>query len=132
MESDLVALYKAREAVAQLRSVEAAIQEAIYARITPEIANAVAGIRRHMILSRQSAIEADKLQLGALQDATELNATAGRATSVYAELTGAVERTRIALSESVAFNQQAQDLMMNAPSEVTPKQLKELHIRIVD
>lgn len=28
------------------------------------------------------------------------------------------------------FNQQAQDLMMNAPSEVTPKQLKELHIKI--
>jgi aspartyl-tRNA synthetase len=30
------------------------------------------------------------------------------------------------------FNQQAQDLMMNAPGEVTPKQLKELHIRVVD
>ncbi|HVY84062.1 MAG TPA: aspartate--tRNA ligase [Caulobacterales bacterium] len=30
------------------------------------------------------------------------------------------------------FNQQAQDLMMNAPSEVTPKQLRELHIRIVE
>ncbi|MCX7358782.1 MAG: aspartate--tRNA ligase [Alphaproteobacteria bacterium] len=30
------------------------------------------------------------------------------------------------------FNQQAQDLMMQAPSEVTPKQLKELHIRIAD
>jgi aspartyl-tRNA synthetase len=30
------------------------------------------------------------------------------------------------------FNQQAQDLMMNAPGEVTPKQLKELHIRTVD
>ena len=30
------------------------------------------------------------------------------------------------------FNQQAQDLMMNAPGEVTPKQLKELHIRIAD
>ena len=30
------------------------------------------------------------------------------------------------------FNQQAQDLMMQAPSEVTPKQLKELHIRVVD
>ncbi|MGD9981087.1 MAG: aspartate--tRNA ligase [Hyphomonadaceae bacterium] len=30
------------------------------------------------------------------------------------------------------FNQQAQDLMMNAPGEVTPKQLKELHIRIVE
>jgi aspartyl-tRNA synthetase len=29
------------------------------------------------------------------------------------------------------FNQQAQDLMMNAPGEVTPKQLKELHIRVV-
>ncbi|MEZ5995849.1 MAG: aspartate--tRNA ligase [Hyphomonadaceae bacterium] len=28
------------------------------------------------------------------------------------------------------FNQQAQDLMMNAPGEVAPKQLKELHIRI--
>jgi len=28
------------------------------------------------------------------------------------------------------FNQQAQDLMMNAPSEVTEKQLRELHIRI--
>ncbi len=30
------------------------------------------------------------------------------------------------------FNQQAQDLMMNAPGEVTAKQLKELHIRVVD
>jgi|CXWL01.1.fsa_nt_gi aspartyl-tRNA synthetase len=30
------------------------------------------------------------------------------------------------------FNQQAQDLMMNAPGEVTAKQLKELHIRLVD
>jgi aspartyl-tRNA synthetase len=30
------------------------------------------------------------------------------------------------------FNQQAQDLMMNAPGEVTPKQLKELHIRLAD
>jgi aspartyl-tRNA synthetase len=30
------------------------------------------------------------------------------------------------------FNQQAQDLMMNAPGEVTSKQLKELHIRIVE
>lgn len=29
------------------------------------------------------------------------------------------------------FNQQAQDLMMNAPSEVDPKQLRELHISIV-
>ncbi|HWA90373.1 MAG TPA: aspartate--tRNA ligase [Rhizomicrobium sp.] len=29
------------------------------------------------------------------------------------------------------MNQQAQDLMMNAPSEVTPRQLKELHIRTV-
>jgi aspartyl-tRNA synthetase len=29
------------------------------------------------------------------------------------------------------MNQQAQDLMMNAPSEVLPKQLRELHIRVV-
>jgi aspartyl-tRNA synthetase len=29
------------------------------------------------------------------------------------------------------MNQQAQDLLMQAPSEVTPKQLKELHIRVV-
>jgi aspartyl-tRNA synthetase len=29
------------------------------------------------------------------------------------------------------FNQQAQDLMMNAPSEVTEKQLRELHIKVV-
>ncbi len=28
------------------------------------------------------------------------------------------------------FNQQAEDLMMNAPSEVTPKQLRELHIEV--
>jgi aspartyl-tRNA synthetase len=30
------------------------------------------------------------------------------------------------------FNQQAQDLMMNAPGEVTPKQLKELHVKVVE
>jgi len=37
------------------------------------------------------------------------------------------------LREVVLFpmNQRAEDLMMNAPSEVSPKQLKELHIRIV-
>ena len=37
------------------------------------------------------------------------------------------------IREVIAFplNQQAQDLMMNAPSEVTAKQLKELHIRVV-
>ena len=29
------------------------------------------------------------------------------------------------------FNQQAQDLMMNAPAEVTPQQLRELHLRVV-
>ena len=36
------------------------------------------------------------------------------------------------IREVVAFpmNQQAEDLMMDAPSEVTPKQLKELHIRL--
>ena len=38
------------------------------------------------------------------------------------------------IREVIVFplNQQAQDLMMNAPGEVTPKQLKELHIRIVE
>jgi aspartyl-tRNA synthetase len=36
-----------------------------------------------------------------------------------------------AIREVIAFplNQQGQDLMMNAPSDVTDKQLKELHIR---
>src|SRR5581483_2536217 len=36
------------------------------------------------------------------------------------------------LREVVAFpmNQRAEDLMMGAPSEVSPKQLRELHIRI--
>ena len=29
------------------------------------------------------------------------------------------------------FNQQAQDLMMNAPAEVTLKQLRELHLQVV-
>ena len=28
------------------------------------------------------------------------------------------------------MNQRAEDLMMNAPSEVSPKQLRELHIRL--
>ncbi|MBV9510960.1 MAG: aspartate--tRNA ligase, partial [Caulobacteraceae bacterium] len=37
------------------------------------------------------------------------------------------------IREVIAFplNQQAQDLMMNAPSEVLDKQLKELHVRVV-
>jgi len=37
------------------------------------------------------------------------------------------------LREVIAFpmNQQAQDLMMNAPGEVMPKQLRELHLRVV-
>jgi aspartyl-tRNA synthetase len=30
------------------------------------------------------------------------------------------------------MNQQAQDLMMNAPGDVSPKQLRELHIRTVE
>jgi aspartyl-tRNA synthetase len=36
------------------------------------------------------------------------------------------------IREVVAFpmNQRAQDLMMNAPNEVTEKQLRELHIRV--
>jgi aspartyl-tRNA synthetase len=39
----------------------------------------------------------------------------------------------IAIREVIAFplNQQGQDLMMNAPSAVSDKQLKELHIRVV-
>jgi aspartyl-tRNA synthetase len=37
-----------------------------------------------------------------------------------------------AIREVIAFplNQQGQDLMMNAPSEVSDKQLKDLHIRL--
>ena len=30
------------------------------------------------------------------------------------------------------MNQKAEDLMMNAPAPVMPKQLKELHIRMVE
>jgi aspartyl-tRNA synthetase len=29
------------------------------------------------------------------------------------------------------MNQRAEDLLMGAPSEATPKQLRELHIRVV-
>jgi aspartyl-tRNA synthetase len=38
------------------------------------------------------------------------------------------------IREVVLFpmNQKAEDLMMNAPSAVTLKQLRELHIRVVD
>ena len=41
---------------------------------------------------------------------------------------------QIAIREVIAFpmNQKAEDLMMNAPSEVYPNQLRELNIRIVD
>jgi aspartyl-tRNA synthetase len=38
------------------------------------------------------------------------------------------------IREVVLFpmNQKAEDLMMNAPSEVSAKQLRELHIRLVE
>ena len=37
------------------------------------------------------------------------------------------------IREVIVFpmNQKAEDLMMNAPAEVTPKQLKELHLKVV-
>ena len=36
------------------------------------------------------------------------------------------------LREVIAFplNQQAQDLLMNAPSSITPEQLKEVHLQV--
>ena len=42
-------------------------------------------------------------------------------------LCGAVNLREITL---FPMNQQAEDLLMGAPSEVTPKQLRELHIRL--
>jgi aspartyl-tRNA synthetase len=38
------------------------------------------------------------------------------------------------IREIIAFpmNQRAQDLLMNAPADATQKQLKELHIRVVE
>ena len=41
-------------------------------------------------------------------------------------------RNRLNIREVIAFplNQQAQDLMMNAPNYVTEQQLRELHIKI--
>ncbi len=44
-------------------------------------------------------------------------------------LVGAKNLREVAL---FPMNQQAVDLLMGAPSEVTPKQLKELHLRVVD
>ena len=45
----------------------------------------------------------------------------------------AAGRRRPTIREVIAFplNQQGQDLMMNAPSAVAERQLKELHIRVV-
>ena len=40
------------------------------------------------------------------------------------------ERTNIREVIMFPMNQQAEDLLMGAPSEVTPKQLKELHIKL--
>jgi aspartyl-tRNA synthetase len=42
-------------------------------------------------------------------------------------LCGATNLREITL---VPMNQQAQDLLMGAPSEATPKQLRELHLRL--
>jgi aspartyl-tRNA synthetase len=43
-------------------------------------------------------------------------------------LAGAKNLREVAL---FPMNQQASDLLMGAPSEVSPKQLRELHIRVV-
>ena len=47
--------------------------------------------------------------------------------STFVTLTGATNLREVAL---FPMNQQAVDLLMGAPSNVTPKQLRELHIRI--
>src|SRR5215471_12723744 len=45
--------------------------------------------------------------------------------------TGRITCGEIICSVAFPMNQRAEDLMMGAPSEVAPKQLRELHIRVV-
>jgi aspartyl-tRNA synthetase len=50
------------------------------------------------------------------------------------ERRASLPRTILSTREVILFpmNQKAEDLMMNAPAAVMPKQLRELHIRVVD
>ena len=93
------------------------------------------GVREGLLYSLLNARERERDPL--ISAAADLNVLRSRSPRHGEELVVWTDRFMLLageenLREVVLFpmNQRAEDLMMGAPSEATPKQLKELHIRL--